>query len=95
MKVEKPRVIQSQDITLVSAQEKKVEANWPSRRAKSKRFQDGAEALNKVNMWMPPGQVNGSPSKNVTEGVEENKLMKKQIVALPLESKHRILEPQP
>jgi len=33
-----------------------------SKRANSNKFHDGADSLNKVNIWIPPGQVNVRPN---------------------------------
>lgn len=38
---------------------------FTSKSVKSKRFHDGAAALNRLNMWMPPPQVKLKPSKNM------------------------------
>ena len=38
-----------------------------SSNVKSRRFQLGAAALNRVNMWIPPSQVNERPRMNIAE----------------------------
>ena len=46
------------------------EIKTTSKRANSSKFHDGADSLNKVNIWIPPGHVKVSPSNAILAAVK-------------------------